>query len=156
MTNGGAMTDHYIPFFVKGAPFFLNTKVVREILGRQPCTQVPHATSHFPGVFHWNGRAVAMMDLVSLLQMKSAGDIDKGSEFFDCGERTLVIQWADEVFGFSVDNVLEPVAIDSERFRPIHAADRLFTEAEVEWSDRIVRLLDVPAMLSACFQSGSG
>jgi chemotaxis signal transduction protein len=148
------MTDHYIPFFLKGEPFFLSAHVVREILGRQACTQVPHATSHVPGVFPWKGRAVALMDLVSLLHMESAGCAQERTESVENGQRTLVVQWADEVFGFSVDNVLEPVAIDSERFRPIHAADGLFTEAEVEWSDRIVRLLDVPAMLRACFQSG--
>lgn len=142
------MTSHYVPFSLHGETFFLKASIVREIMGRQACTLVPHATGHVPGVFPWNGRAVAMIEVASLLRLGSKGPSDENRQ------RTLLVQWEDDVFGLSVDSVFEPVTIDTENFRPVHAAEGLFTEAEIEWSGAVARLLDVSAMLDACFQEG--
>ncbi len=141
------MTVHYIPFLLGSETFLVDAKLVREILGRKECTHVPHATATVLGVFPWNGCAVAMLELTRLL------NIDARDNHSESGQRTLLIQWEEDVYGFRADAVQEPITLDAERLKPVHATDARFATAEVEWSDEgVARVLDVPEILRVCFQ----
>lgn len=141
------MTEHYIPFLLSGETFLVGARLVKEILGRKECTLVPHATAAVTGVFPWNGCAVAMIELPRLLS------IDTQRDGADVGQRTLLLQWEQDVYGIRADAVQEPVKIDPERLKPVHAADSRFTQAEVEWSEgSVARVLDVSEILRVCFQ----
>lgn len=141
------MTEHYIPFLLSGETFLVDARLVKEILGRKECTLVPHATAAVTGVFPWNGCAVAMVELPRLLS------IDTPHDSADAGQRTLLIQWEQDVYGIRADAVQEPVQLESERLKPVHAADARFTQAEVEWSEgSVARVLDVHEIIHVCFQ----
>ena len=153
------MTSDYIPFQLSGETFLVPAKAVREILGVQKCTKVPHQTSRVSGVFPWKGRAIPLIDLNAVLptgkglpttkkHSPSLGTADLGRQ------RTLVIETKEDVIGLSVDEVREVVRLRTGEFRAAHASDALFTSAEVEWSEGVARLLDIEGLVSECFQLG--
>lgn len=157
------MTDDYIPFHLAEQAFVVPAHVVREILGVQACTKIPHKNSSISGVFPWNGRAIPLLlvDEALGLRRPSAATPESsgvGSQLAGSStegrKRTLVVETHDDIVGLFVHEVREVVRILPEDFRPVHAAEQLFTSAEVEWAGgRVARLLDLEKMVNECFQS---
>jgi chemotaxis signal transduction protein len=159
--GGLAMTTDYIPFQLSGEAFLIPARAVREILGAQKCTKIPHQTAGISGVFPWNGRAIPLISLDAVLlrpagldhagldpARNSSGTPDHGQK------RTLVIEANGDIVGLSVDEVREVVRLQSEAFRPVHASDGRFTSGEIEWTEGVARLLDLESMVGECFQMG--
>ena len=157
------MTDDYIPFQIAEQAFVVPAQVVREILGVQVCTKIPHKNGSIPGVFPWNGRAIPLLLVGEALALCRPGSASLESSALagrtvgssaDDRSRTLVVETNDDIVGLFVHEVREVVRILPEAFRPVHAADQLFTSAEVEWAGgRVARLLDLEKMVTECFQS---
>lgn len=162
------MTDDYIPFQIAGEAFVVPAQVVREILGVQTCTKIPHKNGSISGVFPWNGRAIPLLLVDRALGLRrpdstsvEAAPVTNSAPAFrtensssEERSRTLVVETSDDIVGLFVHEVREVVRILPEAFRPVHAADHLFTSAEAEWSGgRVARLLDLEKMVNECFQS---
>lgn len=148
------MTSDYVPFQLLGEAFLVPASSVREILGGQSCTKIPQQSSRISGVFPWNGRAIPLIEL-SVVLRRSGSSPGKGTESSDESKsRTLVVETKDDIVGLLVDEVREVVRLQVGDFRSVHAADELYTSAEVEWSDGVARLLDVESMVNECFQMG--
>lgn len=145
------MTNDYIPFQLAADAFLVPARAVREILGAQRCTKIPHENPRVSGVFPWNGRAIPLLLLDQVLRL-SRPRIETVGPVKDGGGRTLVVESSGDIVGLCVDEVREVVRIPAEDFRPVHALDQLYSSAEIEWPGGVARLVDLEKMVNECFQ----
>ena len=133
--------------------FGLRAESVREVVGRERITRVPGQPAHIQGVALIHGRLVPVMTVDVLLGVAVGAGAGRGAAD-DAGRRLVVLAQDDAEIAIIADDargvVYLPFAIDK------HAgAERApFIAGEVSWQDRLVCVLDGPALMTAATLSG--
>jgi chemotaxis signal transduction protein len=148
------MSRAFLPFEIEGNAFLIETSRVREILGGQSLTRIPHASRRLPGVFAHKGLAIPVIDLAVVLELTApTRSSDQSTED---RRRTIVIKVGEDVAALVADEVWEVAQVAEKDLKDVRVAPRPFAQAEVQWSQQIATIIDVVAMMHACMQSEGG
>lgn len=120
-----------LPIEVGPVAITVDATAVREVLGPVAVTRLAGGPPALVGVLPWGGRAVAVLDVSTLV------GIDEALE----RARTVVLDVAGAVVALPVDRVREPRVVTEER--PSHASRVAFAPSEVDVDGRAHPLLDV-------------
>ncbi len=120
-----------LPIEVGPVAISLDAAAVREVLGPVAVTRLAGGPPALVGVVPWGGRAIAVLDVSSLVGVEEGLD----------RPRTVVLDVEGAVVALPVDRVREPRAVAGER--PSHAARLAFAPLEVDVDGRAHPLLDV-------------
>lgn len=148
------MSLAFLPFEIEGNAFLIETSRVREILGAQPLTRIPHASRRLPGVFAHKGLAIPVIDLAVVLELTAP--TQNGDQSTEDRRRTIVIKVGEDVAALVADEVWEVAQIAEKDLRDVRVVPRAFAQAEVQWSQQIATVIDVEAMMSTCMQGEGG
>lgn len=96
------MSESFLPVRLGDSWLVLDASVVREVSAAIEWIAIGGAPPGFPGVLAWNGRAVAVCDLASLLDLE-VGPLAHGSR----RARTVVIALESDVVALPVDGARE-------------------------------------------------
>jgi chemotaxis signal transduction protein len=147
------MAPTYLPFEIEGSTFLIETSCVREILGEQSLTRIPHGTERLPGVFAHKGIAIPVIDLTVVLNLfaqERSGDETTGQR-----RRTIVFHVGDDLAALAADEVWEVTQLKYEDLKEVRLNPRAFAQAEVQWFEQVATVLDVEAMLAATMSIGN-
>jgi len=150
----GNMSRAFLPFEIEGNAFLIETNRVREILGQQSLTQIPHGSKRLPGVFAHKGLAIPVIDLAAVLDLTAQARSEDQSK--ENRRRTIVIQVGDDVAALVVDEVWEVSQIPEKELKEVRLTPRAFAQMEVQWSQQVATVLDIESMVHACMQGESG
>jgi purine-binding chemotaxis protein CheW len=102
--------DKYLTFFIKGEIYGIDIRLVTEIIGIQPITEVPEVPVYVKGIINLRGRIIPVMDM--RLRFKK--------EFLPYTDRTcvIVIEAHDMSLGLIVDGVAEVLSIPEAEIVP--------------------------------------
>jgi chemotaxis signal transduction protein len=110
----------------------VDAAVVRDILGALAVTYLPGGPHGLVGVVPWNGRAVAVLDLASLLGSSSA---------IESRPRTILVETETATIAIPIDRVHEPCRVDAER--DAHAARIAHARIEIDVAGTTLPLFDL-------------
>jgi purine-binding chemotaxis protein CheW len=102
--------DKYLTFFIKGEIYGIDIRLVTEIIGIQPITEVPEVPVYVKGIINLRGRIIPVMDM--RLRFKK--------DFLAYTDRTcvIVIEAHDMSLGLIVDGVAEVLTIPEPEIVP--------------------------------------
>lgn len=133
-----------LSFRVGGQDYCLDIMSVREIRGGTRATPLPHAPRFMRGVINLRGTVLPVMDLSSRLDLGAGSDRD--------GNVIIVVANGDRTMGLLVDAVSDILAVpekDMQTPPDLRAdRDRSFISALMIVDDRMIRVLDLDAVLS--------
>ncbi|MGE3855088.1 MAG: chemotaxis protein CheW [Planctomycetota bacterium] len=153
----GTTTSEVVPVlcFMLGESWYgLRTQHVRQVVAMPIVYPVPTTPAHIIGVANLGGLVVPVLDLRRFLEITGSG-LPKLPPLAmrEVGERRMVIVEANEMAaGFPVDLAREVVDIPEADIRePRVSVGRVreFADGEVEMRQRILTLLDLPALLES-------
>lgn len=138
-TNGVAL----LSFVAGGQNYAVDILSVREIRSGARATALPHSPDYVRGVINLRGTVLTVMDLARRLGMDTETD----------DERAVVIVTAldDCNVGLMVDAVSDILSVpESELQPPPETGDSGagFLRALAIWEDRMIRVIDLPAVLT--------
>lgn len=102
--------DKYLTFFIKGEVYGIDIRLVTEIIGIQPVTEVPEVPAYVKGIINLRGRIIPVMDM--RLRFKK--------DFLTYTDRTciIVIEACNMSLGLIVDGVAEVLTIPEAEIVP--------------------------------------
>lgn len=138
-------TPHeFLSFRVGGQDYCLDIMSVREIRAGTRATPLPHAPQFMRGVINLRGTVLPVMDLSSRLDLGAGSDRD--------GNVIIVVTNGDHIMGLLVDAVSDILAVPEKDMQTppdlTVDRDRSFISALMIVDDRVIRILDLDAVLS--------
>ncbi len=102
--------DKFLTFSIGNETYGIEIRIVTEIIGIQPITEVPEVPEYVKGIINLRGKIIPVMDI--RLRFKK--------EFREYNDRTcvIVVDVRDLSLGFIVDGVSEVIAIPEENIVP--------------------------------------
>lgn len=113
---------------------------VQEVLGTRTWMRVPGASAHLPGVLAWRGRAIAVLDLSSVLGITMRA----GSP-----PRTVIARIADCTFGFFVETAREARTVDASALSTPHAVTGEFVQHQLTLDGRVMPVVDLAGVIES-------
>lgn len=89
-----------VTFYLGGEEYALTITRVREIIGNTPCTRLPHAPAHIQGLINLRGEVIPVFDMRRWFGL---------SMMDQPAQSTIIAEWGEERFGFTVDAVHQVV-----------------------------------------------
>jgi purine-binding chemotaxis protein CheW len=149
-----SLAGKYLVFELGKEEFAVGVLKVREIMGIQAITSVPHTPSHFKGVINLRGKIIPVLDL----------RLKFGLPAMEYNGRTCIIVVSLETtpepiqMGIVVDGVVEVLNLaDSDIEKPPHfghGADTGYLLGMAKFKGRVKMLLDIEKTMSAQDLSG--
>lgn len=138
--------DQFVSFIVAEEEYGIPITKVREIIRYEKLTHVPQSAEFIEGVLNLRGRVIPVMDLRKRFCLSQKAH--------DRTTRIIVVEIGRLAMGITVDSVTEvrtiPArCIDSPPVMGMHV-DREFIVGMGKLEDRLVILLDLERILSAC------
>ncbi|MBM3273646.1 MAG: chemotaxis protein CheW [Candidatus Sericytochromatia bacterium] len=129
-----------VTFYLGGEEYALGITRVREIIGTAGTTRLPHSPRHVMGLINLRGEVIPVFDMrrwfglaTSLTEAKS----------------TIIAEWRDERFGFTVDAVHQVVWLRRDAIDPptTHFQERSpYIMGLGKYQNRILILLDLDSL----------
>lgn len=136
------MSDAFLPLVLEDRLLLFEARYVREILGSVAVTPVPHASMRLPGVFAHGHRALPLLDLCSLFEIRTQGECVR--------QRTVILDFDQETVGTAADEVLEIVRLDPAGIQPPHLWLGPYSKGESRLRGRTATLVDVKRLIADC------
>jgi chemotaxis signal transduction protein len=137
------MAVSLVPLQLREVWMALPAEVVQEILGERPWVAIAGAPAELPGVLSWRGRAIAVLDLGTLV--KDGSPIATGQ----LRRRTLVVEHGGCTLAVPIDAVREVQEVSADRVRTAQVTQQRFADKEVEIDGIPMPVLDLAAVLQA-------
>lgn len=131
LENDAAPVRHVVRLEVGGIRLAIPAASVREVVGALGVMRVPGGPAGLVGVVPWNGRAIAVLDLVALLE---------GSPDRELRPRTLVVETDGTTLAIPIDRAHEPSP--PEASRPAHAVRMPHARLEVDLAGSTLPLFE--------------
>jgi len=137
------MEHQFITFKLQNREFGVDIHQVKEIVIRQPLTEIPGGSGGILGVINLRGNVITIVDLTYLLQGVHGGD---------GWSHIIVVENLGEVIGVAVDEVSDVLRVDEAQIEPgnslFHINDTFqFLTGVAKLEERLVMLLDIGAIL---------
>ncbi len=145
------LTKNILCFRLKGRQLGIDTDQAKMIMGHQSLTPLPQSPAHIVGILGFNGRAIALIDLASFLQI---GDVsgEEARDDSDILNRIVVASAGDMTAAFSVDAVLGVTDLSKYTTREPRFSHegrlRDFVETEYVDDDEIVAVLNTALLFN--------
>jgi len=135
--------DKYLTFFIKGEVYGIDIRLVTEIIGIQPVTEVPEVPEYVKGIINLRGRIIPVMDM--RLRFKK--------DFLAYTDRTcvIVIEACNMSLGLIVDGVAEVLTIPEAEIVPppeLKAAQNKYIRGIGKTGNAVTLLLDCEKLLN--------
>jgi len=135
--------DKYLTFFIGKEIYGIDIRLVTEIIGIQPITEIPEVPEYVKGIINLRGKIIPVMDV--RLRFKK--------EFLEYNDRTcvIVIEAREIALGLIVDGVAEVMRIGEENIVPppeIRAAQNKYIKGIGKTGNEVNLLLDCDKLLS--------
>jgi len=135
--------DKYLTFFIKEEIYGIDIRLVTEIIGIQPITEVPEVPDYVKGIINLRGRIIPVMDM--RLRFKK--------DFLEYTDRTcvVVIEACDMALGLIVDAVAEVLTIAAAEIVPppeMKSAQNRYIRAIGKTGSGVTLLLDCEKLLT--------
>jgi len=135
--------DKYLTFFIKGEVYGIDIRLVTEIIGIQPVTEVPEVPEYVKGIINLRGRIIPVMDM--RLRFKK--------DFLAYTDRTcvIVIEACNMSLGLIVDGVAEVLTIPEAEIVPppeLKAAQNKYIRGIGKTGSAVTLLLDCEKLLN--------
>lgn len=130
-----------VTFYLGGEEYALGIKRVREIIGANPTTRLPHAPAHVLGLINLRGEVIPVFDMRRWFGLGGAASAPARS--------TIIAEWREERFGFTVDAVHQVVWLPRAAIDPptSHFQERSpYIMGLGKIQNRILILLDLDAL----------
>lgn len=140
------MSSVVLPAEVGGIWFAVPAENVAEVLGAREWVAIPDATAELPGVLHWRGQAVAVLDL---------GVSCGGWEPLSIGmlrRRNIILRVSDCAVAVPVDSVREVIAVTE--LRQGQGAQIRHVTAEFDLHGRPVPVVSLRGALAGILAAG--
>ena len=132
-----------VAFRVSGQDFCINIMDVREIRGWTPATILPHAPDYVMGVINLRGSVVPIVNLATRLNL--------ATRVLTARHVVVITVIKHQIVGILVDAVSDILSVPSGAIQPTPsiASDttRAFVEGVIAIEDRMLRMLDLKAVL---------
>ena len=132
---------HILPFRIEEVWLAIDAGQVEQILGKREWTKVPAALAQWPGVLAWRGRAVAVLDLASLLEHPPLLSNRSRS-------RTLIAKACGSLLAIPVDEIREAQLVAEALLRPVHVTRQRYAAYELELGASVVPIIDAVALVT--------
>ena len=135
-------TGKYLIFHLGREHFGIRVLKVREIMGLQDITAVPHTPVFVKGVFNLRGKVIPVIALRKRLGLDSL-DADKKT-------RIVVVDVHGQILGFVVDSVSEVLRIKSETVEPspkLGPVERDYISGVGKLDNRLLLLIDLEKLM---------
>ena len=132
------MSASFLPVRLGGSWLVLEARFVREVSKAIAWLAIGGAPRGFPGVLAWNGRAVAVCDLASVLELDAAP--------LAAGEhraRTVLVALDDDVVALPVDGAREAFSMGDEDGRRTPVEGRPHVTELVEHEGTLMGKVDI-------------
>lgn len=129
-----------VTFYLGGEEYALGITRVREIIGANPTTRLPHSPHHVLGLINLRGEVIPVFDMRRWFGLESAAVPAKS---------TIIAEWHDERFGFTVDSVHQVVWLPRTHIDPptSHFQERSpYIMGLGKFQNRILILLDLESL----------
>lgn len=129
-----------VPIRLEAAWWLIEAGLIREILGVQSWLPVPRARAELPGVIVWRGRAIPVLDLMSVFGLTPLA----------LGEqrpRTLIVEHAIGFCAIPVHEAREVQRVSETDLKEPRSLARPHATAELDWRGIVFSLLDLNALL---------
>ncbi len=129
-----------VTFFLSGEEYALGITRVREIIGANPTTRLPHSPEHVLGLINLRGEVIPVFDMRRWFGLGAANVTAKS---------TIIAEWRDERFGFTVDSVHQVVWLPRTHIDPptSHFQERSpYIMGLGKYQNRILILLDLDSL----------
>ncbi|MGC4118646.1 MAG: chemotaxis protein CheW [Myxococcales bacterium] len=136
------MATAVLPFRLGDTWLAFDAHQVLEVVGAVGWLPIPGAPSRAPGVVHWQGKAIALVDLGACVLGQSA--LAGASP-----QRLIVVRSARCALAVPAQQVREVQAVGEYRLQPLVASALPFTAGEVQVDGRTLPLVDVEALVGA-------
>lgn len=145
LNDGDTDLSELVTFRVGEQDFCVDIMTVREIRGWSPATMLPHAPGYVMGVMNLRGAVVPIVDLSARLGLGPARP--------DPRHVVVIAVVGQQTVGFLVNAVSDVIGVPRGDIQPTPAmaADTsgLFIEGVIALKDRMLRLLNLGALLPA-------
>lgn len=136
------MSASFLPVRLGGSWLVLEARHVREVSKAIPWLAIGGAPRGFPGVLAWNGRAVAVCDLASVLEV-DAPPLSPG----ESRARTVLLALDDDVVALPVDGAREAFSATDEGGRRTPVEGRPHVTELVEHEGVLMGKVDIEAIV---------
>jgi len=131
----------FVPITIDATWIAVDITTVKEIGGPLTWIALPTASAALPGVTAWRGRAIAVVDLASLLGAGQRLTSPTGRG------RTLYLQQGTSTLAVPVDAVREPVMVPDENVRLPRARNEAFCTGELDVEGHTTLVVDLGVLL---------
>jgi chemotaxis signal transduction protein len=140
----------FLPVEIDGVWIALDAATVREVLPSRAWVPIPGATREIPGVLSWRGRAIALVDLGSVLE--SGEPLAPGRT----RSRVVTLEVGSFSIAIPVDAVREVQEVTDAAVVASRRTVQRFSPKEVDLNGSTMPVLDLPPMLDALVRRGKG
>ncbi len=148
----------------------VNILLVKEVYRYKAITSIPGASEHLCGLMNLRGKIVTVVDLnvclnrgptpnkneCRLLILKTEEEVMA----VNSRSRPDHIHWGDDIVGFLIDSMDDVLEIDHRDILPspsnLARMDENLMDGVVKQGDRLMIILDVPAVLDLAMGAGGG
>ena len=116
----------------------INTKKVQSINEMIPVTKVPKAPKYIKGLINLRGSIKPLVDISMLLSIEDD----------NIQQNIIIIQINDEEVAIAVDEVVEVLDIEKEKFQDLNNNDKEYILGVVELNNEIITIIDVEKILN--------
>lgn len=134
-----------VVFVLGGEVYGVDIGVVREIITMQKITPLPGTADYVQGIINLRGKVIPVVDLKRRIGLAAGGAGADG--------RIMVVDCADGMSGFMVDEVLEVLTVDRGTIEAPQttagAATPAYVDGIVKLPERLVTLVNLQVALAA-------
>jgi chemotaxis signal transduction protein len=127
--------DALMPFRLRERWLMFDASVVKEVLGGQQWLVVPQSSRGLLGLCAWRGRAIPVLDMLSLLGL--------GAPTGEPWQRTLVLECAENIVAVPVNEARAVVVVGAAARRARHVTALPFSHVEVDDGRQVMSVIDV-------------
>ena len=151
-TAGSVMEDavQLVTFFLGGEEYALGITRIREIIGATPTTRLPHSPDHILGLINLRGEVIPVFDMRRWFGLADTRIPAKS---------TIIAEWREERFGFTVDAVHQVVWLPRTAIDPptTHFHERSpYILGLGKFQNRILILLDLDSLFKDVEEEATG
>ena len=132
-----------VTFRVEEQDYCVDIVFIREIRGWTPATVLPHAPEYVLGVINLRGTIVPIVDLSRRLGLGTTKPVDR--------HVIVIAVLGQQTVGFLVDSVSDIISVPESSIQPTpdvsERITREFIEGVIATDDRMLRLIDIAAIL---------
>ncbi len=136
-----------VSFKVNGEEYGVDILKVQEINRTMDVTRVPNSRDHIDGVINLRGKVIPVIDLRSCFGFQR--------KEHDHNTRIIVVELADKIVGFVVDQVLKvlsiPYSVIEDTPPALGTTQSDYIRSVAKFEDRLIILLDPERLLSESF-----